>query len=122
VIDDDPVSLAVSRAALESRGHEVLTLERALGAVAVILREQPDVVVLDLEMPGLSGDAWLHMLRERRLLERDQKLAVILHSGAKSGDLERIVLETGALGGIPKQGNPLTFASDFERLVEKLPG
>jgi CheY-like chemotaxis protein len=122
VIDDDPVSLALGQAALERHGHTVVTLERALGATAVILRERPDVLLLDLDMPGLSGDAWLHMLRERRILGGDEQLAVILHSGADPAELEKIARETGALGGISKQGSALAFVREFERLVATLPG
>ena len=120
LIDDDPVALALGRAVLEKQGHDVITLEGALGASAVILREQPRVVVLDIEMPGLPGDDWLQMLRERNLLGEDSQTAFILHSGVDAAKLERISGETGALGGIPKGENPQAFADAFERLVEQL--
>jgi len=121
VIDDDPVSLSLCQAALERHGHTVVTLPRALGATAVILREAPDVLLLDLDMPGLTGDAWLQMLRERRILGGDEQLAVILYSGAEPAELEKIARENGALGGICKRGSALAFVRDFERLVAKLP-
>ncbi|HEY5658049.1 MAG TPA: response regulator [Myxococcota bacterium] len=121
LIDDDPVALALCRAVLEKRDYDVITLESTLGASAVILREEPRVVVLDIEMPCLSGDDWLQMLRERKLLGEDNRTAFIFHSGVDVAELERISRETGALGSIPKQGNPLAFADAFERLVEALP-
>lgn len=121
VIDDDPVALALTRAVLESWGHDVVTLEGALGASAVILREKPRVVVLDIEMPGLCGDEWLHMLRERKLLDAEAPPVFILHSGARAADLDRLASETGALGAIPKDDDSRAFGDAFERLVEGLP-
>lgn len=120
LIDDDPVALALCRAVLEKRDYDVITLESTLGASAVILREEPRVVVLDIEMPCLSGDDWLQMLRERNLLGDASEAAFILHSGVAVAELERISREAGALGGIPKQGNPVEFADAFERLVGPL--
>jgi len=121
VIDDDPVALALGQAALENRGHQVLTLDRALGATALILRERPRAVVVDVQMPGLSGDEWVRMLHERNLLGSNNAIAFILHSGERSDELERLVRETGALGGIVKRGDAHAFAAAFERLVADLP-
>lgn len=121
VIDDDPVVLALSQAALEHHGHEVVTLEGAIGAMAVVLRERPRVIVVDMQMPGLSGDEWLRMLRDRKLLGDDGEIAVILHSGARAAELEKLVVEMGALGAIVKKGDAHGFAKAFEVLVSRLP-
>lgn len=117
VIDDDPVALELTRAALESLGHQVQTLAGAIGASAVILRERPDVVVVDIEMPGLSGVEWLRLLRERKVLGDDDATRFILHTGARADELEELVEQTGAVGGIRKEGSPNAFAVAFERIL-----
>jgi hypothetical protein len=61
------------------------------------------------------------MLRDRKLLGDDGEIAIILHSGARASELEKLVLETGALGAIVKKGDAHAFAKAFEVLVSALP-
>ncbi len=121
VVDDDPVSLEVARARLESRGHEVLTRDRAFGTTAAILRERPDVVLLDINMPGLPGDDLLRAIKTRNLLPPEQRTAFILHSGEDAATLRRYVEETGALGAIEKSADHAAFLASFEALLGRLP-
>lgn len=66
VLDDDPDVASFTRTVLERRaGCEVITLHSADDALAVIARFDPDVVVTDIEMPGMSGLELLGLLRER---------------------------------------------------------
>lgn len=62
VVDDDPASLQVTQAHLESAGYDVIIRNDAIGTSAFILREAPDVVVLDVDMPGLRGDRIAELL------------------------------------------------------------
>jgi CheY-like chemotaxis protein len=118
VIDDDPVTLEVTRATLESLGHEVVTLKSPIGATGVLLREKPDLALVDIEMPGLSGDDWLNLIREKKLLGEDLHVDFVLHSGLIAEDLERLVKKTGALGAIRKEGNPASFIAAFRRITD----
>lgn len=120
VLDDDPVVLEVTAAVLESLGHEVLTRERALGSTQVLITEQPEVALVDIEMPGLSGDELIRLVRENSLLPEEHPTAFVLYSGRGAEELERLVAETGALGAIRKSANPAEFAGAFTRMIEKL--
>jgi LmbE family N-acetylglucosaminyl deacetylase/CheY-like chemotaxis protein len=65
VLDDDADVASYTRTVLERRaGCEVVTLHDAVDALAVITRFDPDVVVTDIEMPGMSGLELLAQLRE----------------------------------------------------------
>jgi two-component system phosphate regulon response regulator PhoB len=55
VIDDEPFILMMIEDKLRKAGIEVLTLRTSRGAVDVIRREMPDLVILDWMMPELSG-------------------------------------------------------------------
>jgi CheY-like chemotaxis protein len=55
LVDDDALSLALAVRVLESHGLEVETATSAVAALAALERRQPDVVVLDIMMPGMSG-------------------------------------------------------------------
>ena len=119
VVDDDPVCLEVARALLESRGYEVVTRDKAFGTTAAILRERPDVVLLDIHMPGLPGDDLLKIIKGKDLLPHEQRTAFILHSGVDSPTLRRRVEESGALGGIEKTTDHAAFLSSFEALLRR---
>jgi two-component system sensor histidine kinase TorS len=118
VIDDDPVTLEVTQAALENLGHEVVTLKSSIGATGVLHRERPDLALVDIEMPGLSGDDWLNLIREKKLLGEGLRVDFVLYSGVMVEELERLVKKTGALGAIRKDGNPASFIAAFRRLTE----
>ncbi len=62
VEDDAPIRAAVSRG-LTERGHVVLGAATGLGALAEIVEQRPDVVVLDLGLPDIDGLELLRMLR-----------------------------------------------------------
>ena len=115
VVDDDPIILEVVRGLLTEAGYNVLLRDQALGTAELIAREQPDFVLLDVMMPGLSGDRLAAILKRHALTSR---VRIILHSSKEHSDLQRIVRETGVLGAIEKTGDGGRFLRDFARLVE----
>ncbi|HEY0217242.1 MAG TPA: response regulator [Cellulomonas sp.] len=67
VIDDDADVASYTRTVLEKRaGCEVLTLTDPVEAAAAVARFEPDVVVTDIQMPGLTGLELMARLREWR--------------------------------------------------------
>jgi two-component system response regulator MprA len=65
VVDDDAPIAASLRRALESAGHRVTGAGDGPGALAAAARERPDLVVLDVMLPGLDGLAVCKRLREQ---------------------------------------------------------
>jgi DNA-binding response OmpR family regulator len=63
VVDDDPVSLELLRVQLRLERYVVRTAEDGLTAVNTALAQPPDLVVLDLILPGLGGYDVLRRLR-----------------------------------------------------------
>ena len=87
VVDDDADFLHLAKRALEARGHEVDTVTTAFGLVNRVAGASgptPDVVVLDCEMPGLSGFAVVELLAKDR---RTSMVPVLLVS---AGDGEAV--------------------------------
>ena len=80
VADDNPSFAGLIAATLEEAGYEVVTVSTGLAAVAAMERHDIGLAVLDVLMPGISGDAVAE-----RLLQADPTLPVILMTGA-SGD------------------------------------
>jgi CheY-like chemotaxis protein len=120
IVDDDPVILEIARIVLESLGHHVLKRENPLGTTAEIVREQPDMVLVDVYMPFVSGDQLIRSIKEGAALKGAKEPVFVLYSGAPESELNRLVNETGADGAIHKKGDALDFASNFARLLRCL--
>ncbi|MFW6067906.1 MAG: response regulator [Myxococcota bacterium] len=117
VVDDDPIVLEVARERLERMGHQVTTRDRSLGTTQAILADPPDCILLDVMMPGLSGDALAELLRKQK---RTREIAIILHSSKSSDDLWELIRTTGALGAIEKTSDDARFEAQFQRLTRRI--
>jgi CheY-like chemotaxis protein len=65
IVDDDPTHLACARELLEAEGYEVEVHLTAFGATEKLIRGRPDLVLVDVNMPALSGEALVSILRRR---------------------------------------------------------
>src|SRR5450432_459178 len=99
VIDDNAVVLEMTRSTLETAGFRVLTRDRSVGAIGIILEERPDLVLLDVNMPNLSGDSLADILSRTR---STRDTVVVLHSSLPADALRMKALATGAQGFIQK--------------------
>jgi two-component system alkaline phosphatase synthesis response regulator PhoP len=103
VVDDDREVVRLIRAYLEQAGFEVLAAYDGDTAVHVIRRERPDLLLLDLMLPGKDG--W----EITRLVRNDAALAhiPIIMLTARVDDTDKIVgLELGADDYVTKPYNP----------------
>ena len=100
VIDDDPAAAAVVASLLSGAGFNVHTLSSPIGATRTIRQHNIEVVVCDLEMPAMRGDAFARMFRQSKML-KDLRLVVI--SAAAPAELERLRAE-GTVDGVVHKG------------------
>ncbi|MEO6325675.1 MAG: response regulator [Thermoanaerobaculia bacterium] len=105
VIDDDAAHLISARAILEEEGYEVFTHQRAFGSTRVAANLQPDLVLLDVNMPGLSGEDLVGILREE---PKTRRIPLVFFSSNDEDALRRAVAKFGTLGYISK-GNPVAL-------------
>ncbi len=63
-VDDDVQVLHLVRRTLETEGYRVITADSGEAAVAAFEQQPPDLVVLDIKMPGLNGYQVLERIRE----------------------------------------------------------
>ena len=104
-VDDDPVILEMLTAFLTPQGYQVLTAQNAGDAFMLVDVSPPDVVLLDIEMPGVDGVTTL-----RRLRAVHPELPIIMLTGSVDIGVGRETLQRGAFDYV---GKPV----DFDRLV-----
>ncbi len=102
VIDDDPQHLSATHDILSAEGYQVLTQQRPFGVTNLIVRHKPDLVLLDVNMPGLSGDGLALILSDNPLCSGTP---VVFHSSNDEDSLRLLTRKHGARGYICK-GNP----------------
>ena len=67
IVDDEPSMRLLLQAELEDEGYRVLTAATGEEALDLFDRQAPDLVALDIKMPGMGGIRTLERLRERSL-------------------------------------------------------
>lgn len=99
IVDDQPELAEGLKLLLESEGV-VVDVRTSLITLPLMIRKfDPDVVLLDLSMPGLSGDAYFAACAHRFI---NSDVLVILFSGRSRHELARLTEELGADGFISK--------------------
>jgi CheY-like chemotaxis protein len=113
-VDDDPTILRLLQVNLEMEGHEVLTAGDGHEALAQLRAEAPEVVLLDVMMPGLDGWQVCEHIRADAALAHTP--VVFLSARAQETDLARGV-EVGADAYVTKPFDPLALVELVERLA-----
>jgi CheY-like chemotaxis protein len=102
VVDDTPALLDVVRAALEGEGYRVVTCLESREAVRLALRERPDVIMLDVVMPEVSGWEVLAQLRADPDFARTPVIVCTAYVAEALGRLAELRGPDQHLGLLPK--------------------
>lgn len=116
VVEDVPVMLAVLRMRLEAEGFEVIAARDGIEALEQARSCHPDLMLLDLMLPRLSGERVCQQLRAD---PRTRALPIIVVS-ARAGEAERLrALAAGADAFLSK---PYDAVQLIETIRARLPG
>lgn len=97
IVDDSNLSRRILRTILAPEGHEIIEATDGLLGIETYVIEQPDLVLLDIAMPGIPGDEALEKIREINQAAR------VIMATADLQDLTKTkVLAAGAMGFINK--------------------
>ena len=115
IIEDNPANMELIRCLLEARGHRVIAAETGEAGLRLADAERPDLILCDIQLPGMDGTAVSRRLKQSPDLKQVPVLAVTAF--AMKGDRERI-LGAGFDGYFSKPIEPETFAADVERFLQ----
>ena len=116
LIDDEPEILEISRDYLKASAFEVVTAKDGLQGLTVARREKPDLIVMDLMMPGMDG---LDLCREIR---RESNVPIIMLT-ARVEETDKLVgLEIGADDYITKPFSPRELVARVKVVLRRIGG
>ena len=116
VVDDDPINRRLLARALDALGHAVLTAADGREALEVLRAREPDVVLLDIVMPGMDGVTVL----ERIKADPDLRgVPVIMVSALEDVDGVIRCIELGAEDYLPKPFDPVLLRARVRAGLDK---
>ena len=112
LVDDEPHVLEVLRVTLEDLGFRLLEAQDGPGALELARNENPDLVVLDVMLPSMSG---LEVCKT--LKDSSADTPVILLTARSGEEDERAGAEAGADRYLTKPFSPLTLMTEVVKLL-----
>lgn len=106
ICDDDEGILDVLELILEETGHTIISEQNSLNVRFILDKQHPDLIIVDLWMPVLSGDQILKMVRKNA---NYKNLPVIIISASRDG--KDIAISCGATAFIAKP-------FDYDNLIQ----
>ena len=116
VVDDEPKILRLAKDYLVDNGFKVLTSGDGVQALAIARQEKPDLIVLDLMLPGMDG------LDVCRTIRRESDVPIIMLTARVEEADQLIGLELGADDYITKPFSPRALVARVRALLRRSRG
>jgi len=114
IIEDDPTSLKLASEVLQAGGHVIMLATSADQAILSIKTVKPDVILLDMRLPGIKGPAVARQCREG-MATRDIPIIAVTAFSADYG--EEAAMKAGCDAYITKPLNTRTLLKQIEEVV-----
>lgn len=112
IVDDSAIIREFVQTILEDE-YEVIGLDSPTGFSRILVQERPDVVLMDVSMPALSGDKLVEIALRSGL----HRCPIVLYSDRSDAELARLVEECGASGYIRKSQDPTSLSLKLRRFL-----
>lgn len=118
IVEDSPDNMKLFRTVLSLRGHTVVPLPGGDNLMEALDQHQPDLILMDIQLPGRDGFALLEDVRGSKAHASRPVLALTAH--AMAGDKEK-AQAAGFDGYITKPIDVRTFAGEIEAALSPRP-
>jgi two-component system cell cycle response regulator DivK len=116
IVEDNELNMKLFNDLLVAQGYDTLRLDNGIGALEIAKRDQPDLILMDIQLPEVSG------LEVTKWIKEEEKLAdipiVAVTAFAMKGDEERI-LDGGCEAYISKPISVPLFIETIRKLLEE---
>ena len=116
IVEDNKVDVRLLKDILESRGYEILLTGDGVEAIDLAVVSLPDLILMDIQLPDISG---LEMTRRLRGDERSRRIPIIAVTAFAMGWHEREALDSGCDAYISKPIALQGFLSTVESFLSR---
>ena len=114
IVEDNDKNMYLTGFILRKNGYEVIEAWTGEEGTELAIKEKPDLILMDVQLPGIDG---LEATKRIRESEADGETPIVaLTSYAMTGDRQK-ALDAGCTGYIEKPINPETFMTDIEKYL-----
>jgi two-component system cell cycle response regulator DivK len=114
IIDDTEANIQLCTFILKKKGHEAIEARNGLEGVDSAIKEKPDLILLDIQLPDIDG---LEVAKRIRSSEKETKTPIIaVTSYAMPGDRE-MIMKAGCDGYIAKPINVNDFITEIDHYL-----
>lgn len=116
IVDDDENNRLLLATLLEYAGHTALEASTGSAGAQLAAEERPDVIVVDLSLPDISG---AELIKNLRSDPRTANAVLALYTATQLTPALRELVDSYAIRGIiPKPGNPQQILGAFALLID----
>lgn len=120
MVDDDAAIRKIGQLSLSKVGKwQVVMAESGMEALEVALHANPDVILLDVMMPGFDGPSTFRMLQDCELIAG--KPIIFMTAKVQSHEVDTYI-KLGAAGVIKKPFDPMMLPTEIQTIVQKHSG
>ena len=116
VVEDNPMNMELVAYLLKSNGMEVTQAFDGLEALEALNKSIFDLILLDIQLPGMDGMEILKRIKENPNLKQISVVALTAH--AMQGDEDKFI-DAGCIGYIPKPIDVSSFIGTVRSLINK---
>jgi len=116
VVDDDAKTVELVKLYLNRDGYRVITAYDGTEALQLARENQPDLIVLDIMLPGING------LEICRILRKESDVPIIMLTALTTDDDRLTGLDLGADDYVTKPFSPRELAARVRAVLRRLPG
>lgn len=114
IVEDDAASRLLATATLEEDGFEVLSVESAEEAMRLIARRKPDLILMDIQLPGMDG---LELTRKLKAAHSTARIPVVALTAHTMPLHERAAVAAGCAAFLAKPVSPAVLSAEVRARV-----
>jgi CheY-like chemotaxis protein len=115
VVDDDGKTLMLEKDLLEFAGFEVFVAENAADGIALARKEKPDIVILDVRLPDMSGTEAARILRQDK---ETSNIPIVFVTASVMAEGREEIKDITNSGFIGKPIDTRTFVQEINKFIK----
>src|SRR6266699_3022868 len=116
IVEDNKLDVRLLKDILEWRGYETLQTADGLEAINLAFANLPDLILMDIQLPGISG---LEVIRRLRVDDRSKRVPIVAVTAFAMGWHERQALDSGCDAYLSKPISVLGFLNTGESFLPR---